>query len=138
MHATALGLVVGVLICGASAMSLAIYYLSALPGSLRRILPAVSGDSVLLPMILFVLLLFLHVCLGWVIGYMLFLIVVRLKDYVVLYQSYDDNTVIDKLGRLVAAVGKVTVYHLQNAFDLFLCATGIRRDWQELIEEIEV
>lgn len=93
-------------------------------------LPAVLG-------IILIILILLNVFLGLVISTILLMITVRLRDYVVLYQSYDDNTVIDKLGRLMAAVGMAIAYALRNAFDWFLHTTGIRRVPQEQIEEIE-
>ncbi|KAH8779865.1 hypothetical protein F5883DRAFT_193071 [Diaporthe sp. PMI_573] len=46
-------------------------------------------------------------------------LMVRARDYALLYQSYDDNTLIDKVSRLLTAVGRATYNFPADIFALF-------------------
>lgn len=70
-----------------------------------------------------------NMCLGmlalslpWFVGAF---IMVRLRDYIVLYQSYDDNSVVDKVERLVNAVGRAIFDGLHGIFLLPFYALGL-------------
>ena len=76
--------------------------------------------------------------LGLLPWYIAAFVAVRLRDYMGLYQSYDDNLVIDRLARLAAAVGMAPVHALQDAFETFLNAARIRRHPRIVTEDIEV
>ncbi|KAI3396831.1 hypothetical protein diail_11660 [Diaporthe ilicicola] len=52
-------------------------------------------------------------------------IAVRVRDYTVLYRSYDDESVVDKSARLLAVVGKTTYEGLCGVYHLSLVAFGL-------------
>ena len=47
-------------------------------------------------------------------------LMVRARDYALLYQSYDDNTLIDKISRVLIAVGRA-IYHFPGDVFVFFC-----------------
>lgn len=60
--------------------------------------------------------------LPWFVGTF---IMVRLRDYIILYQSYDDNSVVDKVARLVTAVGRAVFDGLRGICSLLFYALGL-------------
>lgn len=60
--------------------------------------------------------------LPWFVGAF---IMVRLRDYIVLYQSYDDNSVVDKVARLLNAVGRAIFDGLHGICLLPIYALGL-------------
>lgn len=50
---------------------------------------------------------------------------VRLRDYAVIYQSYDDNAVVDKVARLVDVVLTAVCVGLRNICLLWLYKCGL-------------
>lgn len=51
-------------------------------------------------------------------------LMVRARDYALLYQSYDDNTLVDKVSRLLTAVGRA-IYNFPG--DIFAFFSGVGR-----------
>lgn len=62
-------------------------------------------------------------------------IMVRLRDYIVLYQSYDDNSVVDKVVRLVNAVGRAIFDGLHSICLLPFYALGFIKLDQVIFNE---
>jgi hypothetical protein len=87
---------------------------------------------------IFIFTVWLACLIGGIPGYILGYIAVRLKDYVVLYQSYDDNSVVDKFGRLATVIGMAPVHALREAFTILRGMLRLRRDRVGITEDIEV
>lgn len=64
----------------------------------------------------------LTLSLPWFVGAF---IMVRLRDYMVLYQSYDDNSVVDKVARLMNTVGRAILDGLHSTCVLPFCGLGL-------------
>jgi hypothetical protein len=70
--------------------------------------------------------------------YIFAFVAVRLRDYMVLYQSYDDNTIMDRLERLAAAIRMVPIDAMRDTFIGLCRLQWIKLDRVALTEAIEV
>jgi hypothetical protein len=59
-------------------------------------------------------------------------------DYTLFYRSYDDNTVLDRFGRLAAAAGKTIIGALRDFLGWLYHVLRIRRNQVAITEDVEV